>query len=96
MVDFLIVLASMVASIGLIVGFVALSYRRMIGIRDGTQSRLETDSDIFPAVTPYIDAIRDENGLTFSKSMNFDQGLSSADKRAAELPDVNQTLQGKR
>jgi hypothetical protein len=76
--------------------FLPLAYRRMIGIRDGTQSRLETDPEPAPPITPYVDETRGEDGLVYARSMNFDSNLSSADKRAAELPDINQTLQGKR
>ena len=76
--------------------FLPFAYRRMIGIRDGTQSRLETDPEPVPPITPYVDETLGEDGLVYARSMNFDPDLSSADKRAAELPDINQTLQGKR
>lgn len=76
--------------------FLPFAYRRMIGIRDGTQSRLETDPESAPPVQPYVDEVRGEDGLIYAREMNFDSSLSSADKRAAELPDINQTLQGKR
>lgn len=49
-----------------------------------------------PPITPYVDETRGEDGLVYARAMNFDASLSSADKRAAELPDINQTLQGKR
>ncbi|WP_309622433.1 hypothetical protein [Novosphingobium sp.] len=73
-----------------------LFYHRMIAVRDGTQSRLETDPEPVPTFTPYVDEVRGQDGLIYAKSMDFDPSLSSADKRAAELPDINQTLQGKR
>lgn len=76
--------------------FMALAYQRMIGIRDGTQSRLEVDPDPLPAIVPYEEVTRGEDGLAYGKAMNFDPRLSSADKRATELPDINQTVQGKR
>jgi hypothetical protein len=79
-----------------VVLFLPLAYRRMIGIRDGTQSRLEVDPELPPTVQPYVDEVRGEDGLVYAREMNFDPSLSSADKRAAELPDINQTLQGKR
>ena len=82
--------------VGSIAGFMYLAYLRMIAIRDGTQSRLETDPEQIPVETPYVDEVRSENGMSFAKPMVFDHRLSSADKRANELPDVNQTLQGKR
>ena len=77
-------------------GAMAMAYQRMIAIRDGTQSRLETDPDPVPVVTPYVDELHSADGLVMSRPMTFDPRLSSADKRAAELPDINQTLQGKR
>lgn len=73
-----------------------LAYHRMIAVRDGTPSRLETDPEPAPPITPYVDETRGEDGLVYARAMNFDASLSSADKRAAELPDINQTLQGKR
>ena len=36
-------------------GGMAMAYRRMIAIRDGTQSRLETDPEPVPTVTPYVE-----------------------------------------
>ena len=78
------------------IGVMGMAYTRMISLRDMTQSRLDTDPEPLPRITPYVDEIRDENGLVYSKSMNFDADLSSADKRAAELPDIQQSLQGKR
>jgi hypothetical protein len=86
----------LVLFVGSMIGFMVIAYRRMIGIRDGTQSRLDTDPDPVPTVTPYVEEIRGEDGLVYAKEMNFSTNLSSADKRAAKMPDVNQTLQGKR
>ena len=77
-------------------GGLAMAYRRMIAIRDGTRSRLETDPEAVPTVTPYVEEMHSADGLVMAREMNFDSRLSSADKRAAELPDINQTLQGKR
>lgn len=86
----------LVLFLGLIFALMAMFYFRMIAIRDGTQSRLETDPESAPPITPYVDETRGEDGLIYARTMNFDSSLSSADKRAAELPDINQTLQGKR
>ena len=77
-------------------GAMAMAYRRMIAIRDGTQSRLETDPEPDPTVAPYVEEMHSADGLVMAREMNFDPRLSSADKRAVELPDINQTLQGKR
>lgn len=81
---------------GLVFALMAMFYFRMIAIRHGTQSRLETDPEQPPPITPYVDETRGEDGLVYARSLNFDPSLASADKRAAELPDINQTLQGKR
>lgn len=81
---------------GLIFALMAMFHFRMIAIRDGTQSRLETDPEPTSPITPYVDETLGEDGLVYARAMNFDPNLSSADKRAAELPDINQTLQGKR
>ncbi|HOB13622.1 MAG TPA: hypothetical protein PK680_01760 [Novosphingobium sp.] len=89
----LLVLAGIIV---LIFGTMWVAYLRMIGIRDGTQSRLEVDRDAGPVITPYVDEVRGSDGMVYAREMNFDPGLSSADKRAGELPDINQTLQGKR
>lgn len=73
-----------------------LAYRRMIGIRDGTQSRLEVDPDPLPPIISYEEVTVGEGGLAHGKAMTFDSHLGSADRRGAEMPDINQTLQGKR
>ncbi len=86
----------LIGLIALLIAVMGLTYLRMIGIRDGTQSRLEVDRDAGPVITPYVDEVRGSDGMVYAREMNFDPGLSSADKRAGELPDINQTLQGKR
>lgn len=92
MFELFIVLASILS----IPIFMFLAYRRMIGIRDGTQSRLDVDPDPLPAMIPYEETNKGSDGLSYGKVMNFDPHLSSADRRATESPDVNQTIQGKR
>jgi len=76
--------------------FMFIAYKRMIGIRDGTQSRLEVDVDPLPAMSPYEELTPGDDGLAYGKAMNFDPHLASADRRGRELPDINQTIQGKR
>lgn len=95
----MLAIAFSILFIGLMFMMMWLAYFRMIGVRDGTQSRLEVDPEPTPHYTPYTSYTEDEigpDGLRYGKTMNFDPSLSSADKRASELPDINQTLQGKR
>ena len=90
------VLLTILAIFVFMFGGMAMAYGRMIAIRDGTQSRLETDPDPVPAVTPYVEELHSADGLVMAREMSFDARLSSADKRAAEMPSIHQTLQGKR
>jgi hypothetical protein len=45
---------------------------------------------------PYVDEVRGPDGLTYARPMDADPDLISAEHKAAEMPDINQTLQGKR
>ncbi|MDE2597688.1 MAG: hypothetical protein KGL44_12510 [Sphingomonadales bacterium] len=84
------------AMLGSMILLMSVAYGRMISIRDSQRSRVESTDDSLPVITPYVDEIRNEGGLTLARIDSFDPALSAADKRAAEMPDVEQTIQGRR
>jgi hypothetical protein len=73
-------------------------FRRMRKVREMT-SGLDRDfaerRETMPW-QPYVDEVKGADGLTYARPMDADPDLISAEHRAAEMPDINQTLQGKR
>jgi hypothetical protein len=73
-------------------------FRRMRKVR-GMVSGLDRDvaerREAMPW-QPYVDEIKGEDGLTFARPMDADPDSISAEHRTGEMPDINQTLQGKR
>ncbi|WP_374529639.1 hypothetical protein [Novosphingobium sp.] len=73
-------------------------FRRMRKVREMTSG---VDRDVAERRSampwePYTDAVQGEDGLTYSRAMEVTADQISAESRAAEMPDINQTLQGKK
>jgi hypothetical protein len=45
---------------------------------------------------PYVDEVKGDDGLIYARPMDTDPDQISAERSAAEMPDINKTLQGKR
>ena len=73
-----------------------LLFRRMRKVRDTVNQRSAMVSRDRSYSAPYVDETHHADGSVSARSFDFDEDLSAADKRATELPDINQTLQGKR
>lgn len=73
-----------------------LLFRRMRSVRDTVNQRTAAASKDRSYSAPFVDETHHADGSVTARSFDFDEDLSNADKRAAELPDINQTLQGKR
>jgi hypothetical protein len=71
-------------------------YRRMLRVRAQVyeQSRLRDAQGL--RSEDFVEGERDADGNMAGRAVSFDAQLSEADKAAAAMPDINQTLQGKR
>lgn len=73
-----------------------LLFRRMRAVRDTVNQRHSAENRDRLYSPPYVDETHHADGSVTARSFDFNEELSNADKRASELPDINQTLQGKR
>lgn len=73
-----------------------LFWARMRMIRGHRWHDLGREEDALPQIQPYEEFDRSEDGLSYGRTMNFDQTLSDVGKRASAMPDIDKTLQGKR
>ena len=71
-------------------------FRRMRKVRDAVNRQSTERSAKATVATPFIDEIHNADGSITARPMVYDEQLAAADRRATELPDINQTLQGKR
>lgn len=73
-----------------------LFWARMRMIRNHRWHDLGREDDVLPDIQPYEEFDRSEGGLSYGRTMNFDQTLSDVGKRAGAMPDIDKTLLGKR
>lgn len=71
-------------------------FRRMRAVRDTVNQRSAAANRDRSYSAPYVDETHNADGSVTARSFDFDEDLSNADKRAAEPPDITQTLLGKR
>jgi hypothetical protein len=71
-------------------------YRRMRKVQRIANARVAEKREPESNVLPYVDEERTADGTILARPMEFDEVLHAADKRAAELPDIERTLIGKR
>ena len=71
-------------------------FRRMRKVQRIANARAAAKREPVMVVTPYVDEVHTADGTVQARPMEFDADLLAADKRAAEMPDIERTLIGKR
>jgi hypothetical protein len=71
-------------------------YRRMRKVQQIANSRVAEEREPELNSMPYVDELHTSDGTVLARPMDFDEALSAADKREAEMPGIERTLVGKR
>jgi hypothetical protein len=71
-------------------------YRQMRKVQRVASARVAKKREPQLHTTPYVDEQHAADGTVLARPMDFDEALLAADKREAELPDIERTLLGRR